>query len=115
MSLHADIIVETLRNRNLTIAFAESCTGGRLSAELTAVSGSSEVVADSAVCYQTRTKRSVLGLEHINDDNVVSERTAVDMAHGARRLYEADVGLARQVISAAKIGTLSSPSFLQTL
>lgn len=96
MAQHPDIaaIVNGLRANNWTIAFAESCTGGRLSADMTTVPGSSAVVVGSAVCYQTRAKREVLGLEHVTEENVVSGETAEAMAEAARVLYGADIGVA---------------------
>ena len=82
MSLHADII-GVIRARNFTIAFAESCTGGRLSADLTTVPGSSDVVTDSAVCYQTRTKnvyRSFVEFKHVHIDAHPSNDTEIHWA-----------------------------------
>lgn len=95
MILHPDLpsVVEWLRAAKMTIAFAESCTGGRLAADLTTVPGSSDVVVGSAVCYQLRAKQKVLGLEDVNEVNVVSRMTAEKMAQAACDLYEADVGV----------------------
>lgn len=96
MATHRDVpaIIHGLRDGGLTIAFAESCTGGRLAADLTTVPGSSDVVVGSAVCYQLRAKREILGLGYVTEDNVVSERTATDMALRAREMFGADVGVA---------------------
>lgn len=95
MNQHPDLtrIVNGLRDAGLTVAFAESCTGGRLAADLTTIPGSSDVVRGSAVCYATETKRTVLGLEDVDESNVVSAATALQMAHAARRLFGADVGV----------------------
>lgn len=95
MKVHNDIpaILHGLRERGLTIAFAESCTGGRLAADFTTVSGSSEVVKGSAVCYMTAAKRKVLGLKDVNESNVVSEETAQKMAVAALELFDADIGV----------------------
>lgn len=86
-------IVNGLRARNLTIAFAESCTGGRLSADLTTVPGSSDVVMGSAVCYQLAAKHKILGLTDVTEETVVSMRTAKGMASAAQTLYGADIGV----------------------
>ena len=95
MLLHPDVaaIVNGLHSANLTIAFAESCTGGRLSADLTTVPGSSDVVVGSAVCYQLRAKHDVLGLEGVDASNVVSRNTAEEMARAAQRVFKADIGV----------------------
>ena len=87
-------IIHGLRKMKLRIAFAESCTGGRLAADLTTVPGSSDVVAGSAVCYQVSAKRRVLGLDFVSDRNVVSLQTAKAMALAARGLFYADIGVA---------------------
>lgn len=87
-------IVRGLREHGLRVAFAESCTGGRLAADLTTVSGSSDVFAGSAVCYEIEAKRRVLGVEGVTPATVVSLSTAVHMAYGALRLFDADVAVA---------------------
>lgn len=94
--MHADLpaILRGIRLRGWKIAFAESCTGGRLSADLTTVPGSSDVVAGSAVCYQIDAKRNVLGIDFVNEDNVVSQGVAEAMALATRKLYGANIGVA---------------------
>jgi PncC family amidohydrolase len=87
-------VVGLLRDRNLTIGFAESCTGGRLAADLTTVPGSSEVVRGSFVTYQLEGKRRMLKLDEVNDRNVVSDETARKMAEATQRVLETDVVVA---------------------
>lgn len=89
-----EALLQNLRECGLTVAFAESCTGGRLCADLTTVPGSSDVVVGSAVCYQLAAKRKVLGLEDVDEQNVVSGQTALAMATATRRLFGADFGVA---------------------
>jgi len=79
--------------RPTQIAFAESCTGGRLAADFTAFPGSSRVICGSLVAYQTRVKQQVLGLKGVTEDNVVSAETAKQMARAALDLFQADVAL----------------------
>jgi nicotinamide mononucleotide (NMN) deamidase PncC len=86
-------VVAALRARGWTVAFAESCTGGQLAADLTTVPGSSEVVVGSAVCYQLRAKHTILGLTDVTEQDVVSSMTAMKMAEAARRIFGADVGV----------------------
>lgn len=86
-------VVAALRARNWSIAFAESCTGGQLAADLTTVPGSSLVVVGSAVCYQLRAKHVLLGLTDVTEENVVSLETAKKMGEAARRLFGADIGV----------------------
>jgi PncC family amidohydrolase len=86
-------LVELLGAQNLTVGFAESCTGGRLSADLTTVPGSSSVVMGSLVCYQLEAKRRILGIQ-VSEDNVVSDQTAKAMVDAARRKFETDITVA---------------------
>jgi len=86
-------IIGTLKAMNLTIATAESCTGGMIASELTTVSGSSEVVRGGVVAYQIAAKRDMLGLASVNEENVVSALTASEMATAARQCFSAEVGV----------------------
>lgn len=86
-------IIGTLKVRNLTIATAESCTGGMIASELTTVPGSSEVVRGGVVAYQIAAKRDMLGLASVNEENVVSAQTASDMAQAAWQCFGATVGV----------------------
>ncbi|MFB3737543.1 MAG: competence/damage-inducible protein A [Candidatus Velamenicoccus archaeovorus] len=82
-----------LHASGLTLACAESLTGGELGARITSVPGSSGYFLGSAVCYTTAAKRAVLGVtaETLDGPGVVSRACAREMAQGARRLFGADV------------------------
>jgi competence/damage-inducible protein CinA-like protein len=90
------VVGRLLKARRRTVACAESLTGGSLAARLTAAPGSSAFFLGSAVCYSPDSKERVLGVsrETIEGPGVVSEECAREMARGARRLYEADIGVA---------------------
>jgi nicotinamide-nucleotide amidase len=77
------------------LAFAESLTGGGLGARLTALDGASAAFVGSAVVYSAEAKHRVLGvsLETIQGPGVVSRECALEMASGARRLYDVDVAV----------------------
>lgn len=85
-----------LRAAGKTLACAESVTGGGLGARLTSVAGSSDYFLGSAVVYTAGAKRNVLGVsqETIDGPGVVSEECVLEMAAGARRLFDSDIGLA---------------------
>jgi nicotinamide-nucleotide amidase len=85
-----------LKASGLTVAAAESVTGGSLAVRLSAEPGSSAYFSGSAVCYTADAKRDVLGvsLETLEGPGAVSEECAREMAAGARRIFGADVGLA---------------------
>lgn len=85
------VILDALRDRGLTLGLAESVTGGLVGARLTAVPGASDVLRGSIVSYASDVKFELLGVTH---GPVVSEPAALEMAHGARRVLGADVGLA---------------------
>lgn len=86
---------ETLSARGLTLTVAESCTGGLMAAALTAVAGSSRWFGYGFVTYSAEAKVRLLGLdqEHLDDDHIVSERTAVAMAQAARTRASADLAI----------------------
>lgn len=84
------VVLDLCRTRGLTLATAESVTGGLVGARLTEVPGASDVFRGSIVSYATDVKHTLLG---VGDGPVVSERAAREMAHGVRRRLGADVGL----------------------
>jgi nicotinamide-nucleotide amidase len=85
-----------LKARRKSVAAAESLTGGSLAVRLTSAPGSSEFFKGSAVCYTVEAKRDLLGVskETIDGPGVVSEECAREMAQGARRVFDADIGVA---------------------
>jgi nicotinamide-nucleotide amidase len=85
------VVLELLRTHGWTMAVAESVTGGLIGGRLTNVAGSSEVFRGGVISYASDIKFDVLGVEH---GPVVSERAAMQMAQGVRRVLGADVGLA---------------------
>ena len=89
-------VLRLLRSHGLTLACAESLTGGSVSARLTAVAGASASFAGAIVAYTERAKRDLLGVSQatIDGPGVVSEACAEEMAAGARRVLAADLGLA---------------------
>ena len=84
-----------LRRLGLTMATAESCTGGGIAARMTSVPGSSDYFRGGIVAYQVDVKESLLGVrpETIGRCGVVSRETAVEMAHGVRRMLNAGCAL----------------------
>ncbi len=85
------VVIGMLAERSLTVAVAESLTGGYVSGRLCAVPGASRVYQGGVVAYQPRIKFELLGLA---EGPVVSEAAALAMAHGVRRELKADIGLA---------------------
>lgn len=93
-SLEAQI-GQTLTARKLTLAAAESCTGGLVCHRLTNVPGSSVYFLGGVVAYAYEAKEQLLGVHHatLYDHGAVSKETAIEMARGARRLFGADIAV----------------------
>ena len=100
-----------LRSQGLTLATAESCTGGLIGHRLTNVPGSSGYYLGGVVAYDNRLKEQLLGVprEVLERQGAVSEETAVAMAQGVRRLLGADFGLAVTGIAGPTGGTPEKP------
>jgi nicotinamide-nucleotide amidase len=88
-------VVEALDGRGLTVATAESCTGGLLAERLTRVAGSSRVFPGGAVVYSNAAKSRQLGVEAalIAEHGAVSEPVARALARAARERFDADFGV----------------------
>lgn len=84
-----------LNEKQLTIACAESCTGGLLTSRLTDVPGSSDYVMGSVVCYTNPIKERLVGVskETIAQYTEVSEQCAREMAEGIRKAIRTDIGV----------------------
>jgi nicotinamide-nucleotide amidase len=106
-----EVIGELLRNRNETIALAESCTGGLVSNWLTDVAGSSHYFLYSGVVYSNKAKINVLGVssQTINTYGAVHEETAKEMAKRAREISGATYGLSTSGIAGPDGGTDEKP------
>ena len=88
-------ITRLLKEKQLTISTAESCTGGSIAQQLTSLAGSSAYFKGSAVTYATESKVKILGVRQstIDDYSVVSEQVAKEMAEGVRELYQSDIAV----------------------
>lgn len=80
----------------MTVSTAESCTGGRIAAAITAESGASRYFEGGVVAYQNEVKERMLGVpaEMIEEYGVVSREVAEEMVRGACRLFHTDYALA---------------------
>jgi nicotinamide-nucleotide amidase len=100
-----------LKQHNLTISTAESCTGGRLAATLNAQSGSSAYYMGSVVAYDNNIKTNVLGVSKdvLQNDGAVSEICVMQMAEGVRQLMHTDYAIATSGIAGPTGGTVEKP------
>jgi nicotinamide-nucleotide amidase len=104
-------VLSLLRARGLTLATAESCTGGLVAARLTEVPGSSDVFLGAVVAYANAVKEGELGVpaEVIARYGAVSAETAAAMAQGARERLGADLAVAVTGIAGPDGGTPEKP------
>lgn len=92
----AEALAELLRERSITIAAAESLTGGAIGSELTSAGGASDFFAGSLVVYTNEAKRDVAGVPEsvLDGPGAVSEEAAAALAEGAAQRLGADLGVA---------------------
>ena len=104
-------LVERLNEKSMTIATAESCTGGMIGACITSVSGASNVYNEGYITYSNDAKEKNLGVSHstLETYGAVSEQTAREMADGVRRKANADIGIAVTGIAGPTGGTDEKP------
>jgi nicotinamide-nucleotide amidase len=104
-------LADILRERSLTIATAESCTGGLLAARLTERPGSSEYVRGAIVAYSNDVKIALAGVpaELIEVHGAVSQEVAEALAEGARERLGADIGVGITGIAGPGGGTEEKP------
>lgn len=106
-----DVVGEMLKQKQLTIACAESCTGGLLTSRLTDVPGSSAYVKGSIVSYANEVKSNELGVarELLQMQGAVCEDVARAMAEGAARKIGTDIGVGITGIAGPEGGTEKKP------
>ncbi len=104
-------VVEALAKNSLTVATAESCTGGLISERITRVSGASEVFGCGVCSYANEIKQKVLGVSEttLSVLGAVSAETAVQMAECVRKLSGADIGISTTGIAGPSGGTPEKP------
>ncbi|QLY25906.1 CinA family protein [Bdellovibrio sp. KM01] len=103
--------IRSLRDQKLTVGFAESCTGGALSAFLTEQAGISDIFLGSVVSYSNEAKVDLLGVRRdtLMQEGAVSESVARQMAHGVRRQLKTDWSVAVTGIAGPSGGTPGKP------
>jgi nicotinamide-nucleotide amidase len=107
----AELVLDLLRERGLTIGTAESCTGGLVAARLTDVPGSSDVFRGAVVAYGNEVKEAQLGVpgDVLARFGAVSAETAAAMAAGARGTLGVDVAVAVTGVAGPGGGTAEKP------
>ena len=105
------VAIRALLSRGLTVATAESCTGGLIAKRLTDIPGSSAAVVGGFVTYTNEMKMAMLGVlrDTLERYTAVSEQTAAEMARGARRKTGADIALSTTGYAGPGGGTADCP------
>lgn len=100
-----------LRKKKMTIATAESCTGGEIAHLITSVPGSSDYFKGSVISYATEIKSNVLGVsdEDIEREGVVSETVVLQMAEGVKHLMGTDFAVSTSGVAGPEGGTPELP------
>ena len=106
-----ELVAHTMKQHHLTLATAESCTGGSLAQQLTAMAGASEYYRGGIVAYSNEVKECALGVRHetLLAHGAVSEETVREMAEGARQRLGADYAVATTGIAGPGGGTPEKP------
>ena len=106
-----ELVAYTMKKEGKTLATAESCTGGTLAHQLTAMAGASEYFRGGIVAYSNEVKECALGVKHetLAAHGAVSEETVREMATGARERLGADYAVATTGIAGPGGGTPEKP------
>jgi nicotinamide-nucleotide amidase len=106
-----EVVGALLAERSLTVAVAESCTGGMLADKFTNVSGSSRYFERGVIAYSNRAKTELLGVPPglIEERGAVSREVAAAMAEGVRRAAHTAIGLSTTGIAGPTGGTSEKP------
>ena len=105
------VVVEKLIERRLTLATAESCTGGLIGNRITDISGSSKTYLVGFVTYSNQAKKEILGVDEqlLDKHGAVSREVARAMAEGARAVSGADIAISVTGIAGPTGGTAAKP------
>ena len=104
-------IITKFTTRKITLAIAESCTGGYISNMFTNISGASKVFERGIICYSNASKVALLNVdpESINQHGAVSETVAKQLANNIRVLSNVDIGIGITGIAGPTGGTPEKP------
>ena len=105
------LIINTLRDKKETISFAESCTGGRIAASFTAISGSSDIFNGSVVSYSNEIKHKWLSVSNttLEKFGAVSTECVNEMLSGIQNMANSNYAIAVSGIAGPNGGSIEKP------
>ena len=105
------VLLRICRERKITMAVAESCTGGMIAEHITAIPGASESFRGAVVSYTDEAKRKLLHVSRktLEEYGAVSRETAAEMAQGVRTVFEASLGVATTGVAGPSGGSETTP------
>lgn len=106
-----EVLIRRFQKSKHTLSTAESCTGGKIAADLVQYSGASKMFLGSVVAYANKVKSEVLNVseETLKNFGAVSEETVIEMAKGAKALSHSDYAIATSGIAGPEGGTDEKP------
>jgi len=106
-----ELLGELLKRKSLTLAVAESCTGGLVGAAVTSISGSSDYFRGGIIAYDNSIKRDILGVPiyDLERYGAVSDPVVCAMAYGAARVFKSDCSVSISGIAGPGGGTEEKP------
>jgi len=102
-------VFNLLDQNNLSLSFAESCTGGLLSESIVSIAGASRVFKGAIISYSNESKEQLLEVDSIKSSGAVSEQTAKQMAKAARDKFNTDYALSVTGIAGPNGGSKEKP------
>lgn len=112
-----ELVLNMAKAKKVTIAFAESCTGGLVSSKMTDLSGASEIFFGSVISYDNKIKENLLRVkkETLEQFGAVSVECAKEMAIGARELLKVDYAVSISGIAGPSGGSKEKPKGMVTI
>ena len=106
-----EVLVSLLKEKEYTISFAESCTGGKLASKIINIDGSSAVINESLVTYSNEAKVKYLNVsnESISKYGVVSDQIVLEMVEGLKKLTNSDICVSVSGIAGPTGGSIEKP------
>ena len=107
----AQLVLETLEQKKMTLSFAESITGGNLSGEFVKTPGASKVFIGGVISYSNEAKKNILGVrqDSLDKHGAVSEEVVKEMVLGLKKLTGSDIGVSISGVAGPDGGTKEKP------